>query len=1275
MTGRRLTNTLSRRPARSAAPVIVAALLVPAMIPALVTALVTSSPPAVATTERAGAAADLAGIHTVTLITGDRVSLEVSADGTQAATISPAPGRHQHAFQVDERDGHLFVVPADAVAAIAADVLDRDLFDVTDLVRHHLADATSTDLPVILGYEGGTSRLAAVRQAEALPGVETQVSLESIRGVAVEVEKDAAASFWRAATSPAAAGPSLAPRLDAGIARVWLDEPVRAADETSAPQIGAPAAWDLGFDGTGTTVAVLDTGIDVGHPDLADRVVGQMNFSASDIVGDRFGHGTHVASIVAGTGAASGGQRQGIAHDARLLNVKVLGDNGTGLTSDVIEGAEWAAQQGADVANLSLSSEPTDGTDPAAQALNALTDQYGILFVCSAGNIGPGESTVSAPGTADEALSVGAVDSFDALAGFSSRGPRLGDFAIKPEITAPGVLITAARAAGTNRGIPVGEHYTRLSGTSMAAPHVAGAAAVLKEQHPEWGPARLKATLTSTAETRPGPSVYEQGAGRVDVGRSVTQRVYADVGVVDLGYFPWPHDDADPVTETVTYTNSSEAAVTLEVDADVRSKAGDPVPTGMLTLSATDLVIPAGEARALEVTVDPSIGAEGRYGGHLTATSTAGVRLVTAVGWNKEPRMVTLTVNGVGRDDRAPRGLSRVDVMDLDDSRSLTKSQPYDEDGTATFRLPVGSYSVLSYLVTYDEPQRYPVDAALMGDPEITLDEDTTLNLDADQASEIVVDVGRKTEQTSVKLGYYRKPTAGPATIGGITFPALDLQLSMQPMATVATGEFEATSTWSLIHPQLAARVVGEDPLALDPNHVTLSGGVDGRQTLPLVAVGDGQPDDYAQVDAAGKIALARWDWDDDSVTRMAAAATEAGAAVLLVYHDQPGRLFRNVTGAELPVFTMTQAEGHALLELLAAGEVQLALDGTAASPYVFDLMLAEADDVPDVLSYQLRADDLVTIENQFHADENAVGREYFEVRHAWRPYQTGTAAFSRPLTTPLARTEYVNLGDTRWQQGLSQRGGSESFREPQRLTYQARGTIDMHWFKQIMRPSADETEFGPAAAREGDQLRTRLPLVVDSDGHWSSSDNRADLATLRLYDGDQLLGQSTSWSSRLPMRAQPADYRLEIEVERPPVWWASPTRTVTEHEFRSQPTGEASTVLPLLRLDYDLDLDLANRAAAPRLFTFAVHIDHQRGAVTAPIDGLEADVSFDDGQTWQPSHRVKKVANGQYRVTVTHPVPSETSGYASLRLRTWDTAGNRLTQEAIRAYGLSDGR
>src|SRR5699024_1985005 len=234
----------------------------------------------------------------------------------------------------------------------------------------------------------------------------------------------------------------------AAVERLWLDAPVRPDLHESTRQIGAPTAWEAGIDGTGVRIAVLDTGVDAEHPDLAGQVALAEDFSGSGNVSDHVGHGTHVAATAAGTGAGSDGLRTGVAPGATILSGKVLGDDGNGALSGVIDGMEWAVAHEADVVNMSLGSSGGDGTGPLDQALNTLSEQTDTLFVVSAGNDGPGVATLGSPGTADAALTVGAVDRDESLAEFSSRGPRPGDLAVKPDLTAPGVGIVAARAAG-----------------------------------------------------------------------------------------------------------------------------------------------------------------------------------------------------------------------------------------------------------------------------------------------------------------------------------------------------------------------------------------------------------------------------------------------------------------------------------------------------------------------------------------------------------------------------------------------------------------------------------------------------------------------------------------------------------------------------------------------------------------------------------------------------------------------------------------------------------
>ncbi|WP_171074943.1 S8 family serine peptidase [Nonomuraea basaltis] len=231
-------------------------------------------------------------------------------------------------------------------------------------------------------------------------------------------------------------------------------------------QIGAPAAWEQGLTGKGVTVAVLDTGIATDHPDLSGKIIKSQDFSGKGSVEDGNGHGTHVASVVAGSGAASDGRYRGVAPDASLAVGKVLDDTGTGTSDSIIAGMQWAAADArAKVVNMSLGGYRTDGTDPMSEAVNALTREYGTLFVAATGNDGADE-WVAAPAAADEALAVGSVSKSDVLSPFSNRGPRAGDGAAKPDLVAPGEGIVAARPADTP---PLGTRSARPT-SNLTAP-------------------------------------------------------------------------------------------------------------------------------------------------------------------------------------------------------------------------------------------------------------------------------------------------------------------------------------------------------------------------------------------------------------------------------------------------------------------------------------------------------------------------------------------------------------------------------------------------------------------------------------------------------------------------------------------------------------------------------------------------------------------------------------------------------------------------------------
>ncbi|MER6951014.1 S8 family serine peptidase [Nonomuraea sp. NPDC000554] len=561
-------------------------------------------PPAVADTPPADAAA----AKSVTLITGDRVTV----DGDRV-DFEAGPGRKDVRYVTEGTKDDWTLIPLDVAGDVARGVLDRHLFQVPRLIADGLDDASVKGLPLIVQYRAGAAPMTALAGAR---------TLASINAVAATAPRERA--VWTQLDR------------DSSVAKVWLDAPVKASLDRSVPQIGAPEAWQAGFTGEGVKVAVLDTGVDDKHPDLAGRVESARNFTDSQDAVDRHGHGTHVASTIAGQGVAGTPTRKGVAPGARLLNGKVLNDRGSGSTSGIIAGMEWAAQQGAKIINMSLGHPDEPGLDPLEQAVERISASNGVLFVIAAGNDGPGASTLGSPGSADSALTVGAVDSADKLASFSSRGPRVADFAIKPDLTAPGVNITAARAGTTG--------YIAYSGTSMATPHVAGAAAILAQQHPDWTWQQLKATLVGSV--KPGGPLTENGAGRVDVAKAVKQTVTADAGTLSFGHLRWPYEDK-PIERTLTYRNSGTAPVTLDLALDA--------PEGVFKLGATQVTVPANGTAAVTVTAQVKSSSPGAFPGRITATG-GGVTVSTLVNLSTEAESYDLHVKMIDQLGTVPDG-------------------------------------------------------------------------------------------------------------------------------------------------------------------------------------------------------------------------------------------------------------------------------------------------------------------------------------------------------------------------------------------------------------------------------------------------------------------------------------------------------------------------------------------------------------------------------------------------------------------------------------------
>lgn len=309
---------------------------------------------------------------------------------------------------------------------------------------------------------------------------------------------------------------------DDEVVRIYRDQPVYTLLDSALPIIQMPQVRSLGWDGRGVSIAIVDTGIDPTHPDLQGRLVDLADWVGEGPV-DENGHGTHCASIAAGSGAKSDGRYRGVAPAASIYAAKVLRRNGSGMMSDVMAGIDWAVDQGVQIISLSLGGPgPSDGHDALSEMCDAAV-AAGVVVCAAAGNDGPAGRTIGSPGASRLAITVGASTDQDIVAPFSSRGPTA-DGRAKPDILLPGHLITAARAKGTSMGTPVDSYYCEASGTSMATPVAAGLCALLLQMDPELTPDEIKERLITTSIDL-GEPANAQGRGRADALRAIQNSI------------------------------------------------------------------------------------------------------------------------------------------------------------------------------------------------------------------------------------------------------------------------------------------------------------------------------------------------------------------------------------------------------------------------------------------------------------------------------------------------------------------------------------------------------------------------------------------------------------------------------------------------------------------------------------------------------------------------------------------------------------------------------
>ncbi|KOV79693.1 S8 family serine peptidase [Nocardia sp. NRRL S-836] len=1053
---------------------------------------------------------------TITLITGDRVVVD------DRGALVRVDGRPGMSFARYVKDDHQYVVPADAADALRQNRVDQRFFDVTALHEFGYTDDRADSIPV-LGQ--------GLRAATA-------------------VSKEDAAVRW---------GQRAAAR-DAG--KLWLDGKSKLALDQSVPMVGAPGAWQAGFDGTGVTVAVLDSGYDQQHPELKDAVAVAKDFTPSGIQDD-VGHGTHVAATVAGRSA----KYSGVARGAKLAIGRVCATEYC-QDSAIIAGMEWAAREvRAKVVNLSLGGAATDGTDPLSQKVNELTAETGALFVVAAGNNGD-RRKVSAPAAADAALAVANLTKSGVVNETSSRGPRQDDFAVKPDIAAPGTDIVAARAAGTLPGNTVDGLHARLTGTSMASPHVAGAAAILAQRNPTWTAAELKAHLMATVKPV-DDTPANVGTGLLDVDRAVKQPVRADTGSLSFGLVAFPHTGT--LTRTITYHNAGDEPVSLALHHDLGAD---------FTVPAS-VVVPARGSAPVEVVLDPRKGL-GTFFGHIRATGT-GVALTTAVGAYVQEERHTLLVRVTGRDGKPDNDPVVLVNMTTQESSLLFP----DADGRGSARLPVADYAVLARISQHTTNYAWytPVSATEVAG-RVSLASDVALDIDARQGREVTVGLpGRNVvwnRDTELKV---------PVRAG---------------RTTSVTGRIDGrTPLYSL-------------PVGAPLPELTYSSALQGGQ--PRVSVAEGFPLNYFEdsgplpagehtydvaergADVRGKLALVRQ--AGEVPLDVARAMQTEGAVAVLWAGPVP---FGSGEPTAIPVIAVP--EHH-----VAVTPARLALRVVASSPVAYNLFKQDKGALP-AGTWQVRHSELAEVKARYHsagADGFVTARNYPSVNGVV-PFNFGT--LDERVAAPVERTEYYSAGNgIGWFQEGFGAGTSWAALEP--VVYAPGRRYERSHQKAVHsprfgRPSVVSWSQGGGVDRAGDTITMRMSPFGGTG--WVENWKLSGYGTVDLLRDGVAVGWADIRQGQFTAPERTGTYELVLDAVRHNAELS--TRVRTNWKFSAATDGR----LPLLEVDYALPVDLRNSWQAgvpmPARFTAA----RQAGAGQAAIRELKAYASFDDGTTWAP--------------------------------------------------------
>ena len=520
---------------------------------------------------------------------------------------------------------------------------------------------------------------------------------------------------------------------------VYLDKKVQASMMDSVPLINADDVWQMAdtngvnLTGTNVTVAIVDTGIDYTHPDLGEcdyssfidktcsKVIGGWNFvDGNDNPMDDNGHGTHCAGITAGTGL---GGLKGVAPDAKLYAYKVLDSSGSGSVSNIISALEMAVDPNGDgnlsdhVDIISMSLGGSGNPDDALSRAVDNVDHAGVVVVVAAGNSGPSLETIGSPGTAREALTVGATykkdyngseywdtdPRVDQITEFSSRGPVIWSNGTlnKPDVVAPGALICSARLSSFEPwninplyAQCLDDKHVLLAGTSMATPLVAGAVALLRQKNPSLSPEEIKSLIKFSSKDL-GYDINTQGSGRIDILNAVNSRVLfsGDLNFGDV--------QANVLSsKTIIIKNLASENISLSFSVENATSLDDDSSINVVSLDKNEIVIAPNSEIELNVSINFPLIYDGSFIGNINVIESNNTyRLPYSF-----QRYSILNLSFPGH-------YPNYYIHNLDFSNAGSASQGSDFDGDSySFTLRRGTYVIyaINDFVDPTQPDNYP---------------------------------------------------------------------------------------------------------------------------------------------------------------------------------------------------------------------------------------------------------------------------------------------------------------------------------------------------------------------------------------------------------------------------------------------------------------------------------------------------------------------------------------------------------------------------------------